>query len=160
MIVGTHLPFWPLYVLWCAGWQSLPTSLLTITFTPVFLLIPALSRRNARAARIAMPLFGIANAIFTTWILGVASGSELFLVPCAALSSMTFRHNERWLMTGLTALPLVVWYVMLGHAPAPLHRYGPAALHQLFILNTISPGILLIIFGWFRLAIYRRMEAR
>ncbi|HQT84445.1 MAG: hypothetical protein B7Z58_09785 [Acidiphilium sp. 37-64-53] len=160
MIVGTHLPFWPLYILWCAGLQSLPTSLLTMTFTPLFLLIPALSRRNARASRIAMPLFGIANAIFTTWILGVASGSELFLVPCAALSSMTFRHTERWLMTGLTALPLVVWYIMLGHAPTPLHRYGPAALHQLFILNTVSAGILLIIFGWFRLAIYRRMEAR
>jgi len=157
MIVGTHLPFWPLYILWCAGTQSLPTSLLTICFSPIFLAIPALSRRHPIAARIVMPVAGIANAVFTTWILGAASGAELFLVPCAALSAMIFRHEHRWLMAALTTLPLLVWYALLGHAPTPLHRYDPASLHELFILNGFSIGILLVIFGWFHTHAYRRL---
>jgi hypothetical protein len=41
LIVGTHLPFWPLYIWWAAGPQAMPSALLT-----AFLLIPLLARRD------------------------------------------------------------------------------------------------------------------
>ncbi len=43
LTVGSHLPFWPLYVWWAAGVQAFPTALLTVSLTPVFLAIPWLS---------------------------------------------------------------------------------------------------------------------
>jgi hypothetical protein len=105
--IGTHLPFWPLYVLWAAGRQASPTAL---------------------------------------------------LMPCAAVAALLFRRSERWLMIVLTLLPLAVWYALRDHAPTPLHRYGPAAAGQLFTLNAVSIGVLICLFGWFQVDIYRRME--
>jgi len=39
--IGTHLPFWPLYVLWSAGRSAWPSSLATAALSPVFLIIPS-----------------------------------------------------------------------------------------------------------------------
>jgi hypothetical protein len=156
--IGTHLPFWPLYVWWSAGSQAFPTALLTVALAPVFLAIPFLSRRSSLLGRIAMPVAGVANTVWTVWILGIASGTELFLMPCAAVAALLFRRSERWLMIVLTLLPLVVWYVLRDHAPAPLHRYGADAASRLFTLNAISIGVLICLFGWFQVDIYRRME--
>ena len=156
--IGTHLPFWPLYVWWSAGLQAFPTALLTVALAPVFLLIPLLSRRNSLLGRIGMPAAGIANTVWTVWILGISSGTELFLMPCAAVAALLFRRSERWLMIGLTLLPLAVWYVLRDHAPAPLHHYGPDAASRLFTLNAVSIGVLICLFGWFQVDIYRKME--
>ena len=160
LAIGTHLPFWPLYVWWSAGRQAWPTSLLTIGMAPVFLAIPWLSRRSGLLARVAMPAVGVANTVFTVWILGIASGTELFLAPCGALAAVLFRRTERWLMIALTMLPLVVWYVLRDHAPVPLHHYDAYAASRLFVLNAISIGALMGLFGWFQIDIYRRMERR
>lgn len=156
--IGTHIPFWPLYVWWSAGNQALPTALLTGALAPLFLVIPMLSRRSGLLARITMPVAGIANTVWTVWILGVASGTELFLMPCAALAALLFRRNERWLMVGMTLLPLVVWYVLRDHAPVPLHQYDAVTAGRLFTLNAISIGVLISLFGWFQVDIYRQME--
>ena len=156
--IGTHLPFWPLYVWWSAGSQAFPTALLTVALAPVFLALPLLSRRSSLLNRIAMPVVGIANTVWTVWILGIASGTELFLMPCAAVAALLFRRSERWIMIVLTLLPLVVWYVLRDHAPLPLHRYDPDAARRLFTLNAISIGVLICLFGWFEVGIYREME--
>ncbi len=158
LTIGTHLPFWPLYVWWAAGGQAFPTALLTVAMAPVFLVIPALSRRSGLLGRIAMPAAGIANTVWTVWILGIASGTELFLMPCAAVAALLFRRSERWLMIVLTLLPLVVWYVLRDHAPAPVHHYTADAARRLFTLNAASIGVLICLFGWFQVDIYRRME--
>jgi hypothetical protein len=158
LLIGTHLPFWPLYVWWCAGSQAFPTALLTLTFAPVFLAVPLLSRRSSVLGRMAMLAVGLANAVFTVWVLGAESGTALFLAPCGALAALSFRRHERWLMLIFTALPIVIWYVLQDHAPVPLHHYDPPSLHQLFILNAISIGVLFMAFGWLLGDIYRRME--
>ena len=160
LALGTHLPFWPLYVWWAAGSQAWPTALLTAAFAPVFLAIPPLSRRSGLLGRIATPAAGIGNTVFVVWVLGMASGTVLFLAPCAALAALLFRRSERWLMLVLSLLPLAVWYVLRDHAPAPLHRYDAAAAGRLFVLNAISIGLLFALFGWFQAGIYRRMERR
>jgi hypothetical protein len=60
--------------------------------------------------------------VWTVWILGIMSGTELFLMPCPAVAALLFRRSERWLMLVLTLLPLVVWYVLRDHAADPVHR--------------------------------------
>jgi len=159
LLIGTHLPFWPLYVWWCAGTQAFPSSLLTMALAPAFLLIPLVTRWSGLLGRVAMLLAGLANTVFTVWVLGERSGTELFLVPCAVLAAMSFRRPERGLMLAFTALPIVIWYVLRDHAPAPLHHYDAGAARELFVLNAISIGVLIAAFGWLQGDIYRRMEA-
>ena len=159
LTIGSHLPFWPLYILWVAGWEALPSSLLTAALSPLFVAIPILARRNNLLGRLATPLLGIVNTIFVVWILGPESGTEVFLLPCAALSALIFRRPERLLMLGLTALPLMVWCLLRHYPPTPLHHYDAAIMGDLVALNVWSIAILIVLFGWFQVDIYRKMEA-
>jgi hypothetical protein len=156
--IGTHLPFWPLYVLWSAGRSAWPSSLASAALSPVFLLIPMLSRRSSLLGRLAMLLAGLANTVFTDWVLGQSSGTELFFAPCAALAAISFRRSERWLMLIFTALPFLLWLLLQHYQPPPLHHYDDQAAHQLFLLNAISITVLVGFFGWFQCDVYRRME--
>jgi len=160
LTIGSHLPFWPAYVLFTTGRQAWPTALLTAALAPFFLAVPMLSRQGSLLGRMAMPMLGVGNTIFTVWVLGINSGTEVFLFPCAALAALSFRNNERWLMAALTALPLAVWYLLQQHPPTALHRYGPTAAHRLFVLNVFSVAVIVMLFGWLQGDIYRRMEAR
>ena len=160
LTIGSHLPFWPLYVWWSAGREAWPSALLTVTLTPVFLLIPWLSRYNGLAARVATPVVGVANTAFTIWVLGPSSGTALFFAPCTALAALLFRRRERWLMLALTTLPLIAWYVLLYFPPTPVHHYGALAAERLVELNTISIVVLISFFGWLQTASYQRMERR
>ena len=158
LLVGTHLPFWPLYVLWSAGRQALPSALLTMALAPLFLVIPPISRRSGLLGRMATPLAGIANTVFTIWILGMSSGTALFLAPCTALAAFSFRRRERWVMLVLTLLPLAVFFLLRYHAPVPLHHYDAAAAKGLFDLNVISVSVLGAAFGWLQADMYQRLE--
>ncbi|WP_350356118.1 hypothetical protein [Acidisoma cladoniae] len=159
LTVGSHLPFWPLYIWWAAGRQAFPTSLLTVSLTPLFLAMPWLSRRSSLYGRIGMPLVGIGNTILTVWILGENSGTGLFLAPCAVLAVMSFRYSERWIMLCVGLLPVVVYYVIWSHPPVALHNYDPGALRSLFELNALSVGVLIVLFGWFRINACRSVQA-
>jgi hypothetical protein len=159
LTIGSHLPFWPLYIFWVAGWDALPSSLLTAAMSPLFLTVPFLTRRSSLLGRLATPLLGLANTIFVVWILGPDSGTEVFLVPCAALSALIFRRPERLLMLALTALPLIVWCLLRRYPPTPLHHYEAAVMADLVALNVWSIAILIAILGWFQVDIYRKMEA-
>ncbi len=160
ILVGTHLPFWPLYVWWSAGRQAFPSALLTMAFTPVFMAIPLLARRNGLWGRVATPLAGNVNTVFTVWVLGMTSGTTVFLAPCAALAAFSFRRRERWLMLALTTLPLVVYYVLQRDPPVPLHRYDAESARSLFWLNVISVSVIASAFGWLQADLYQRMEKR
>ncbi|WP_428489224.1 hypothetical protein [Rhodopila sp.] len=160
LTIGSHLPFWPLYVWWSAGREAWPSALLTITLAPVFLLIPWLSRRSGLAARVATPVAGVGNTVFTIWVLGPSSGSALFFAPCAALAALLFRRSERWLMLALTTLPLIAWYLLMFFPPTPVHRYSASSSARLVELNTISIVVLISFFGWLQTASYQRMERR
>src|ERR1700749_440196 len=106
LTIGSHLPFWPLYIFWVAGREALPSALLTVSMAPLFLAVPIVARYSSLGGRLATPVLGLINTVFTIWILGPESGTEVFLVPCAALAALIFRRTERILMLGLTALPL------------------------------------------------------
>lgn len=159
LTIGSHLPFWPLYIFWAAGREAMPSSLLTASMAPVFLAIPLIARQSSLLGRVATPVFGIANTVFTLWVLGTNSGTEVFLVPCAALAALTFRRSERFLMLTLSLLPLIAWYWLQRHPFTSLHQYDPSVANDLVILNVSSIAILIGLFGWFQADIYRKMEA-
>ncbi len=158
LIIGTHLPLWPLYVLWSAGWQAWPSSLATIAYTPIFLAVPLLSRRNGRLGRIFLLLASVGNTEFTRWVLGANTGTELFFVPCAMLAAILFRRQERWLMVSFSMFPVAVWYLSRDFTPTGLHHYDAKSAQSLFVLNALSVGVLATSFGWLQANIYTRME--
>ncbi len=158
VLIGTHLPFWPLYVWWSAGAQAFPTSLLTVALAPMFMVIPLISRRSGLLGRVATLLAGLANTVFTVWVLGSNSGTVLFLAPCTALAALSFRRSERWLMLTFTALPLAIYFLLQHYPFVPLHHYDPSAAKGLFVLNVISISVLCAAFGWLQADIYERME--
>jgi hypothetical protein len=61
-------------------------------------------------------------------------------------------------MLGLTMMPLVVWYALQLHPLTALHQYDAAVAREIAMLNVFSVGILVGLFGWFQVDIYRKME--
>jgi hypothetical protein len=160
LTIGSHLPFWPLYICWAAGSDALPSSLLTMAMAPLFLAVPILARRHSLAGRVATPALGLLNTIFTVWILGPTSGTEVFLLPCAALAALLFRRAERLLMLGFTLLPLMVWCLLRRYPIPALHEYSASVAADLVVLNVWSIAVLIVLFGWFQVDIYHKMEAQ
>ena len=160
LLVGTHLPFWPLYLLWSAGTKTLPVSLLTMTLSPVFCLMPLLTRSHPLAGRVGVVLAGIANTILTCWVLGTNNGTQLFLLPCAALAAISFRRQERVWMVTLGLLPIAVWYGLRMNLLPSLAHFEGADVESIFTLNSISVVVLLTAYGWLQGQTYARMERR
>ena len=158
LIIGTHLPLWPVYVLWAVGWQGWPSSLATIAYTPIFLVVPLVSRRSALLGRIFLILASVANTEFTRWVLGANTGTDLFFLPCAMLAAILFHRQERWLMVTFSMFPVAVWYLSRDFAPTGLYHYDLGSAQNLFLLNALSVGVLATSFGWLQGNIYSRME--
>ncbi len=137
-VLAWNTPFYPLYLLWVVGTDAFPSAWLTLCSLPLWIAVPWLSHRNALAARILLPLAGMANIVFCTWILGEAGGTELFLAPTTILAGLLFRRSERWLLAGLGCLPLVLYFGLSGHYGAPLHEYSAAQNLAMLRLNAGS----------------------
>ena len=142
LIVGWNGPFYPLYVIALAGYHDAAPAALTMLATPLFLMLPWLSRRSSRAARLGLVLVGTANTLWCVKLLGSASGVELFLLPCVALATLLFREQEQTAMLLAAALPLAAYCV-------PFSAFGPALLQhtalvsaRLYALNAASVLVL------------------
>jgi hypothetical protein len=147
LVLAGNTPFYPLYVVWLAGSGGMPVLLMTLLVFPLFLLVPAISRRRPLLGRATLSLAGLANTVFCTWLLGEKSGTELFLVPCIMLASLSFGAGERGWMLLLAALPLGAYVLLHGHYGAPPHLYPDDAYAALFSMNAISVGTLSIFLG-------------
>ena len=82
-------------------------------------------------------------------MLGVASGVELFLLPCISLAALSFTARERLLSFALLALPIGFYIVQpyLVALAAPLLQFSPAQLQALVTLNAASVGTLTAFLG-------------
>jgi hypothetical protein len=146
LVLGYNTPLYPLYLLWVTGRGGLPWSLLTLCSCPFFLAVPAVSRRSPLAARIMLPIVGTLNTVFCTWLLGQATGTELFLIPSITLAALLFRPNERVAMA-CAAAPAILAFFLAGHyGISPLH-YDTAQSHAIMRLNAGSVGTLSIFIG-------------
>lgn len=147
LVLAGNGPFYPLYVVWMAGADGMPWVLLTMLSTPVFFAVPAVARRNALLGRIMLALATTGNTVFCTWVLGVQSGTELFLLPCATLASLLFYRSERVLMLVLAGLPVAAYLLLHSRYGAPPHLYQADGYAALFGMNAFSAGMISIFLG-------------
>ena len=140
LLVASNQPFYPLYVYWTVGPEIGPTAW-TFLSTPFFLAVPALSRWNTLVGRAMLPVAGIANTLLSAKVFGVASGVEIFLVPCAVLALLIFRPHERWIAAfPLAGVCFLAYFVLHGAYGAPFHLYSEAQYAALLRLNMMSAG--------------------
>lgn len=92
LVVGGNGPLYPLYLYWLTP-EIGRGALLTMLAAPLFLAVPLIARRSALAGRIALILTGLANVVWSTALLGPASGVALFVLPCLALASTAWRNR-------------------------------------------------------------------
>jgi len=157
-MLAWNQPFYPLYLWLIIGdpaWATLPAIVMTFAFATV----PMLGRRASLAARIALPLLGIANTAIYMLLLGEASGVGLFLLPCAMLAAMLFRWSERFVMVAVAPIPLIVWLALRGRVTTGAIEMTPEQTGSVFTMNAVSVGVLMVFLGWVLAGIFRGMAA-
>ena len=136
VIVALNGPFYPLYVvalIGAAGWGSVAT----LAASPLFLAVPWIARKSSLAARLALPLIGVAQSVWSTKLLGADSYVQLFCIPCIVLSALAFGPGERryaLLLIGAAIVPLVMPRSAYGTALIPLTPMEAAALARMNVV--------------------------
>jgi hypothetical protein len=97
-----------------------------------------LDRTPGQAARPDLALPGGQRQFYVTWLLGEASATALFLIPCISLAVLSFSGEELLPMALLTALPFAGFYLLHGHFPPAPAVYTPAQYRSLTTLNEVS----------------------
>jgi hypothetical protein len=147
MVLAWNTPFYPLYLRGAAGEGIWPGAWLTLCVFPFFLSVPAVTRGRPLLGRVLLVVIGTGNTVFCTWLLGEASGTELFLLPCVTLAALLFRRNEHVPLFGLLALPIVVGVALDGRYPASPFVCVGVACSGIVWMNAISVGVLTAFFG-------------
>lgn len=147
LVLAGNGPFYPLYVIALAGSDGMPWLLMTLLAFPVFLMVPAVARRHPLLGRIMLSLAGTIHTVACTWVLGEKSGTELFLIPCAALAGLLFGAGERVWMLLMAAPPFIAWFLLHGRYGAPPYLYRDEDYAALLSMNAISVGTLSIFLG-------------
>ncbi|MBZ9995703.1 hypothetical protein [Mesorhizobium sp. BH1-1-4] len=146
LVVLWNQPFYPLYVYWSVGPDIAPTCY-TFISTPFFLAVPALARVNGRAGRALLPLAGIGNTVLSAKVFGVASGVEIFLLPCVLLGFVLFRPTERVISIVIAAAGLLAFTALHGHYGEPVHTYSVEEYAGFLKMNALSAGTLTAFIG-------------
>jgi hypothetical protein len=146
-IILANKPIYPLYVWWFAG-EGVLASTATMLTAPLYVALILLARRSGFAARVALPLVGLADTLFETKLFGDASGTELFLAPCALLAALAFGDRDiRW-SRGLALLVGAAFVVCHGRFGAPLHLWSAPALSRLASVNAYAVVSLSVFICW------------
>jgi hypothetical protein len=147
LIVASNQPFYPLYIKWMTGEIS-PLLALTFVSTPLFIASPWVARRLPGVGRLWFPAVGAINTFFCTAIFGVASGVELFLVPCLIIATLSCRARERRALLACIAMIVGMFILLHGHYGPALFEVEPARLAALNALNSYSALFLSVISIW------------
>ena len=154
MVLAWNTPFYPIYVLGTAGAAMQPGAWFTVLSFPVFLAVPAVTRRNPLGGRALLAAAGLANTVYCTWLLGEAAGAQLFLLPCIVLAPMLFRLRESAALCTFLGLPILAGAVLHGNYPVSPMQCMDEACSALRWLNIISVICLL---GFLGLLALRRL---
>ncbi|TPN81854.1 hypothetical protein FJ987_19510 [Mesorhizobium sp. CU2] len=147
LVVAWNQPFYPLYLWAAVGADKIAPSFLTFFSTPFFLAVPAIAKRHPLAARILLPLTGIANGIVSTKAFGVGSGVEIFLLPCALIGAALFRPSERAIGLVVIALGAAAYLIPARFFGQPLAAYTAADNSAMVGLNAVSAATLVVFIG-------------
>jgi hypothetical protein len=146
-IILANKPIYPLYVWWFAG-EGVLASTATMLTAPLYIAVILLGRRSGFAARLALPLVGLADTLFETKLFGAGSGTELFLGPCALLAALAFGDGQvRW-SRGLAVLIGAAFAVSHGRFGAPLYPWSAHALGRLASVNAYAVASLSVFVVW------------
>lgn len=138
MVIGWNTPLYPLYLLAMPGTGLFPAGWLTLSATPLFLAVPAVMRRSALAGRLLMPAVGAANSVFGVWVMGPASGTTLFLLPCAILAALLHRPAELHWRLAVLAFVAAAYLLCVSDVLHPLTKLAPETSAAIFRLNGFS----------------------
>ncbi|MEI7713558.1 MAG: hypothetical protein WCI94_19140 [Rhodospirillales bacterium] len=155
MVLAWNQPCYPLYLWFVVGsdaWIEAPDILSGL----FFLAIPPIARHCPLLGRALLPMFGVANILAVSWILGEAAGVWLLFFPCGMLAALSFRWHERWWMLGLSALPMLAWLATWGRLGAPLLSLSVEQTASIWTMNAMSAFAATIFFGW----VFARSAAR
>jgi hypothetical protein len=147
LVLAWNTPFYPLYLFGAAGAAMSKGAWLTLCVFPLFLAVPAITRWNDTWGRVLLVSAGTGNTLFCTWLLGEASGTSLFLLPCITLAALSFRRSEGRLLFPLLALPMVTGLALSGRYPFSPFACADAACSEIVWLNAVSVAILLAFLG-------------
>ena len=142
MVLAWNTPFYPLYLLASAGTAMQPGAWFTLAIFPVFLAVPAITRYWPLPGRVLLASAGLSNTIWCTWLLGEASGTQLFLLPCIFLAAIIFRQGERMVLLGFLTLPIILGLALHGRYPASPFACHTAACANIAWLNAFSVALL------------------
>jgi len=137
LLVASNQPFYPLYLYWAVSPTIWP-AFATFLSTPLFLAVPALSRRASRLGRAGLMVAGIGNTLLCRFMFGASSGVDAFLMPCIVLSILLFRRRERWLGFAFAAVCYAIYLLPDAWLGAPFHLYGPDEIAAFQRLNFLS----------------------
>ena len=147
LMVGGNQPLYPLYLHWFVGTGAV-VACGTWLSTPAFLGAALLARRHSLAARVLLPLAGIANTVWSAKLLGAGTGLGLFLIPCMVIALLILRPCEWPLAAGLLGLGgAALWFMPLA-AAAPVAVLAAAQKAALFRINAWSVAGLTLFAGW------------
>ena len=159
VLVGLNLPGYAICAGLVAGPGGFPAALLTFSASPLFLALPAVSRSRPNLSRALLPIIGTINTLFSTWVLGEPSGTQMFFMPVLMAAALLFRRGEAWLMLPLVALPAVAFLAADGRYPLPPHFFDSAAAGALRSTNALGVTCLTISMGLiFSRALARRPD--
>ena len=108
IVVAGNQPFYPLYLYAAVGGEAWP-AWLTLLSTPFFAAVPWIARRHSALGRALLPLIGVANTMLSVKLFGIASGAQLFLLPCVLLGALLFRSTERAVMALVLAVTFLAY---------------------------------------------------
>ncbi|MCE1238068.1 MAG: hypothetical protein LWW93_17095 [Hyphomicrobiales bacterium] len=146
-LVVINKPIYPLYVWWFVG-VGTTVAWATALSAPLFLAIALGAAKWPFLARVALPLVGAVDTMVATALLGQASGTELFFVPCLLLSLVAFSPEEdrpvRLLVAGLFVV-FVASHEGLGAGIVP---WAAEQASRLLDLNILAVASLSAFIGW------------
>ena len=148
LVLISNTPFYPLYLYFILGRAGLPWLWLSAASLPFLVITLFIARRNGLRARIWLSATATINSVYVTWLLGEASGTALFLIPCISLAVLSFRRREIVPMGVLTALPFALFIAFHGRFPAPPALYPAAAYGSLLRLNELSVASITAVLGY------------
>jgi MASE7 protein len=147
LVLAWNTPFYPLYLRAAGGAAMLPGAWLTLSVFPVFLAVPAITARYPFGGRVLLASAAVTNTFFCTWLLGEASGTQLFILPCITLAALLFRWSDRVALTGFLALPILVGILTDGRYPVSPFICTGDRCRAILWMNALSVVVLTAFFG-------------
>jgi hypothetical protein len=150
-LLACNLPLYPL-TLWLVTGEYATATFLTALNAPVFLAVPAVSRRHPLAGRVLLIVTGTINSFVSTKVTGQMSGVELFLIPCVVVAVLVFRKGEYAWAWGLIAAIVAAFAALHDRLGEPVQTWAPDIYAGLQRANAVS---VVLLTGFIAIALVR-----